>query len=102
MYRGDHRAVLAVGCSSFLPSLTEQDEREIIMPSISNTTLVSAVKVDMFVPHIWSFMKFTCNNHVKTQRANGRAHVVLCMASVHHFSATMGHVLTYLRLGHNR
>lgn len=48
MYRGDHRAVVPFGYSSFLPSLTEQDERKIIPPNISNTTLESAVNVDMF------------------------------------------------------
>ena len=45
--RGDHRAVLTVGCSSFLPSLIEQDEGEIITPTLSNTTAASAVNVDM-------------------------------------------------------
>lgn len=47
IYRGDHRAVLTVGRSSFLPSLIEQDEREIITPNISNTTVAAAVNVDM-------------------------------------------------------
>lgn len=84
IYRGDHRAVLTVGCSSFLPSLIEQDEREIITPNISNTTVASATNVDVFgFTHL-----VICKIHLMQPCQNPAcpcgAHLVLCLLPISH------------------
>ena len=75
IYRGYHRAVLPVGCSSFLLRLTEQNLREIITPNISDTTVASALNVDLCFgsTHILSFIQIISNNNqVKNQSSLGQ------------------------------